>query len=150
MGTEAGWPAFFRTLRLYLTHCGGQRSAVMKWMVPVVGTEAQAWDLLTTALKLQGLSVGRSCTAAAAVPALSGVVAYLSHSPFDALLQVDQRGPGIAALGALSFGDQSLVALAFYLYGDAAAATAARETPLRDVWFAKHFPLPAPASPRHV
>jgi uncharacterized protein YndB with AHSA1/START domain len=143
-GTESGWPAFFRTLRLYLTHFGGQRSAVMKWMVPVAGTEAQGWERLTTALGLQSFSVGRSCTAAGAVPALSGVVEYLSHSPFDALLRVDKPGPGIAALGTLSFGGQSLVALAFYLYGDAAAATAARETPLWDVWFAKHFPTPAP------
>jgi len=36
-----------------------------------------------------------------------------------------------------------MVALSFYLYGDQAAKTAARETPLWDAWFHKRFPAPA-------
>ena len=30
-GTESGWPGFFRTLRIYLTHFRGQRSAIMQF-----------------------------------------------------------------------------------------------------------------------
>ncbi len=62
---------------------------------------------------------------------LSGVVEYVTQSPYDALLRLDKPGPGIAALGAFTFpgGDQSMVAMNFYLYGDQAAATVARETP---------------------
>ena len=144
-GTEAGWPAFLRTLRLYLTHFRGQGSAVMKWMNPVAGTEAQAWAALTTALGLQGLSVGQQGSAAAGAPAFSGVVEYLSENPYDALLRVDKPGPGIAALGTVNFGGQTMVALSFYLYGDQAVATAARETPLWQAWIDKHFPMPAEA-----
>src|SRR6478735_6796704 len=58
-GTENGWPGFFRTLRIYLTHFRGQRSAIMQLMAPAAGTEAEAWDTLTAALKLKGVSVGQ-------------------------------------------------------------------------------------------
>lgn len=142
-GTESGWPAFLRTLRLYLTFFRGQASVVMKWMVPVAGTEAQAWQALTTALGLQGSGVGQRCVAGAGRPSFGGVVEYLSECPYDALLRVDQPGPGIAALGTVNFGGQTLVALNFYLYGDQAAATAARETPRWESWIQQHFPTPA-------
>ncbi len=142
-GTESGWPAFFRTLVLYLTHFRGQRSAVMKWMVPVPGTEAQAWAALIAALGLQGMRTGLPQAVAAGVPALGGVVEYISESPYDALLRVDQPAPGVAAQGTVNFGGQSLVALNFYLYGDQAAGTVARETVRWDAWFEKHFPTPA-------
>jgi uncharacterized protein YndB with AHSA1/START domain len=41
-GTESGWPGFFRILRIYLTYFRGQRSAMMQWMAPAAGTEAEA------------------------------------------------------------------------------------------------------------
>jgi uncharacterized protein YndB with AHSA1/START domain len=139
--TEHGWPGFFRTLRLYLTHFRGQRATVMKWMAPVAGTEAEAWKQLTAALGLTGVSVGQRWSAPAGVPAFGGVVEYSTENPYDALLRVDQPGPGIAALGAFNCGP-IMVALNFYLYGDQSRATAARETPLWDSWFQKHFPMP--------
>jgi uncharacterized protein YndB with AHSA1/START domain len=145
-GTESGWPAFFCTLRLYLTHFRGQRSTMMKWMASAAGTEVEAWETLTAALGLKGLSVGQRWTAPAGVPALSGVAEYVSQSPYDALLRLDKPGPGVAALGAVNFGGQSMVALNFYLYGDRAAGTVAHETPLWDVWFQKHFPRPSETS----
>jgi len=75
-GAEYGWPGFLRTLRIYLTHFRGQRSAAMKWMAPVAGTEAEAWETLTAALGVNGLSVGQRWTAPAGVPALGGVAKY--------------------------------------------------------------------------
>jgi uncharacterized protein YndB with AHSA1/START domain len=145
-GTESGWPAFFCTLRLYLTHFRGQRATMMKWMAPAAGTEAEAWETLTAALGLKGLSVGQRWTAPAGVPALSGVAEYVSQTPYDALLRLDKPGPGVAALGAVNFGGQSMVALNFYLYGDRAAGTVAHETPLWDAWFQKHYPRPSKTS----
>ena len=35
-----------------------------------------------------------------------------------------------------------MVARGFYLYGDQAAGTVARETPLWEAWFQKRFPIP--------
>jgi uncharacterized protein YndB with AHSA1/START domain len=139
-GTESGWPAFFRILRIYLTHFRGQRSAMMQWMAPVAGTEAEAWETLTGALGLKGVTVGQRWNAPAGVPALSGVVEHVTQSPYNALLRLDKPGPGTAALGAVNFGGQSMVTLNFYLYGDQAAGTVARETPLWEAWIQERFP----------
>ena len=97
---KLGLASFLEILRLYLTHFRGQRSTVMKWMVPVAGTDADAWGALTSALGLQSLRVGQRLTAPAGVPALSGVVEYVTERPYDALLRLDKPGPGVAALGA--------------------------------------------------
>ena len=67
-GTESGWPGFFRTLRIYLTHFRGQRSAIMQLMAPAAGTEAEAWETLTAALGLKGVSVGQRWTAPGGCP----------------------------------------------------------------------------------
>jgi uncharacterized protein YndB with AHSA1/START domain len=139
---KSGLASFLSILRIYLTHFRGQRSAIMKWMVPVAGTEAEAWETLTAALGLKGLSVGQHCTTPAGAPAFSGVVEYVTQSPYDFLLRLDKPGPGVAALGAVNFGPQTMVALNFYLYGVQAAGTVAHETPHWEAWFQKRFPMP--------
>lgn len=140
-GTESGWPGFFRILRMYLTHFRGQRSAIMQFMVPVAGTEAQAWESLKAALGLKDTTVGKKWSALAGVPALGGVVEHATEQPCHALLRLDQPTSGAAALGAVNCG-AIMVTLSFYLYGDQAAATVARETPLWQAWIQKHFPMP--------
>jgi hypothetical protein len=114
----------------------------MQFVVPVAGTEAEAWESLTAAAGVNGVSVGHRWSAPADVPAFSGVAEYISQSPYDTLLRLDKPGPGIAALGAFNCGGPSMVALSFYLYGDQAAGTVAHETPLREAWFQKRFPMP--------
>ena len=145
---KLGLASFLEILRLYLTHFRGQRSTVMKWMVPVAGTETEAWGALTSALGLKGLRVGQRLTAPAGVPALSGVVEYVTERPYDALLRLDKPGPGVAALGAASFpgAPGSMVAMNLYLYGDRAAGTVAHEAPRWDAWFQERFPMPTEAS----
>ena len=142
-GTESGWPGFFRILKIYLTHFRGQRSAMMQWMAPATGTEAEAWESLTAASGLKGVSAGQRWSALAGVPALSGVVEHVSQSPYSALVRLDKPGPGTAAFGACNFGGQSMVTLNFYLYGDQAAETVARETPLWQAWIDQSFPSPS-------
>jgi uncharacterized protein YndB with AHSA1/START domain len=144
-GTEAGWPGFFRILRIYLTHFRGQRSAMMQWMAPAAGTVAEAWETLTAALGLKGVSVGQRWTAPAGVPALSGVVEYISQSPGNALVRLDKPGPGTAALGVVNFGG-AMVTLSFFLYGDQAAGTVARETAPWQAWIQERFPMPSEPS----
>ena len=148
-GTESGWPAFFRILRIYLTHFRGQPSAMMQWMAPAAGTEAEAWETLTAALG-KGVSVGQRWNSSAGSPKLSGVVEHLTETPFNALLRLDSPGPGTAALGTVNFGGQSMVTLNFYLYGDQVAATVARETPLWEAWVQQHFPAPSETSKSEV
>ena len=142
-GTTA-WPAFLRTLRIYLTHFRGQRAAIMQATTPVACTEAEAWHTLTSALGVDGVSAGQRWTTPAGEPALGGVVEYRTEDPYDALLRLDSPGPGIAALGAVTYpGGQTVAAMNVYLYGDQAAGTVARETPLWQAWIQERFPMPA-------
>ena len=142
IGSESGWPGAFRILRLYLTHFRGQRSAFMQFKALVAGTAAEAWATMTAALGLNGVGAGQSWAVPAGVPALGGVVEHVSQSPYGALLRLDQPGPGVAALFIMTFGGSVLAAFSFYLYGDQAAATVARATPLWEAWIQKRFPTP--------
>jgi uncharacterized protein YndB with AHSA1/START domain len=142
IGTESGWPGFFRILRIYLTHFRGQRSAMMQWFAPAAGTEAEAWETLTAALGLNGVGAGQRWAVPAGVPALGGVVEHVSQSPCNALLRLDKPAPGAAALGTVNFGGSVMATFSFYLYGDQAAGTVARETPLWQAWIQERFPMP--------
>jgi hypothetical protein len=64
------------------------------------------------------------------------------HQPPGVLLRLDQPGPGVAALFIMTFGESVLAAFSFYLYGDQAAGTVARETPLWQAWIQERFPMP--------
>ncbi|MFL5329418.1 MAG: SRPBCC family protein [Gemmataceae bacterium] len=143
-GTESGWPGFFRILRIYLTHFRGQRSAIMQFLAPVAGTEAEAWETLTASLGIKGANAGQRCTAPASVPALGGVVEHATQRPFNALVRLDKPGPGTAAFGAVNCG-AIIVTLSFYLYGDQAASIVAREQPLWEAWIKERFPMPSEA-----
>ena len=92
------------------------------------------------------MRVGQRCTAPADVPALSGVVEYVTQSPYDALLRLDKPGQGVAALGTVNFGGPIMVAMNLYLYGDRASGTLTHETPLWEAWFQKRFPMPSEPS----
>lgn len=145
-GTIGGWAGFLDTLRLYLTHFRGQRSAIMQVSTPVGGTDADNWDTLTTALGVKGASVGQRFTSTAGASPLSGVVELFTENPYDALVRIDTPAPGIAAIGAVTYpGGQGMVAMNFYLYGDTAAETVARETPRWQAWLEGSFPAPTKA-----
>jgi uncharacterized protein YndB with AHSA1/START domain len=145
-GAEEGWPGIVRVLRIYLSHFRGQGSAIMRLMVPVAGTAAEAWDTLTTSAGLKGVRVGQHWSAPAGVPALSGVADHISDSPLGALLVLDSPGPGTAAFGTIEFGDMVMATLTCYMYGDQAAEHVARETPRWQAWLQDRFPMPTEAA----
>jgi uncharacterized protein YndB with AHSA1/START domain len=146
--TITAWPGFLRTLQLYLAHFRGQHAEVMSVSTPVTGTEAETWETVTSAFGVKGLGVGQRWTTPAGVPPLRGVVEYLTESPYDALLRLDTPAPGIAALGATTYpGGQGMVAMNFYLFGDQAGDTVARETPLWEAWFHERFPMTTELTP---
>jgi uncharacterized protein YndB with AHSA1/START domain len=141
-GAESGWPGAFRILRIYLTHFRGLRSAFMQAMAPVAGTKEQAWATLTAELGLNGVGEGQRWAVPAGVPALGGVVEHVKQDPCGALLRLDKPGPGTAALYIITIPGSVMAAFSFYLYGEQAAATVARETPLWQAWIQKRFPTP--------
>ena len=142
-----GFASFLKLLQLYLAHFRGQSSTMKEFRAPASGTDEASWEALTSAFGLKGMRVGQRFAAPAGVPPLSGVVEYVTQDPFDALLRIDKPAPGVAALGIAGFpGGPSMVAMNLYLYGDRAAETVARETPLWQAWLQEHFPMPAAPS----
>jgi hypothetical protein len=115
---------------------------MMQVMAPAAGTKEEAWATLTAALGLSGVGAGQRWAGPAGVPALGGVVEHVSLSPFGFLLRLDKPGPGTAALFIMTIPGSVMAMFTFYLYGDQAAATAARETPLWQAWIQELFPMP--------
>lgn len=144
---KGGFASFLEILRIYLKHFRGQRAAVTQLTAPAPGADPEAWDALTAAVGVKGLKVGQRFAAPAGAPPFSGVVEYLTHEPFDALLRLEQPAPGVAALGIAGYpGGPSSVAMFVYLYGDQAAERIAREKSGWEGWFGKAFPVVAGAS----
>ena len=113
-------------------------------MAPVAGTAADAWATLTAALGFNGVGAGQGWAVPAGVPVLGGVVEHVSQSPSGALLRLDKPGPGTAALFTMTYGGSVMAAFSFYLYGDQAAGTVAREMPLWQAWIQERFPVNLP------
>jgi hypothetical protein len=144
-GTESGWPGYFRILRIYLTHFRGQRSAMMQWIAPAAGAVAEAWQTLTAALGLKGVSAGQNWTAPAGVPALSGVVGARQPEAVQRPGAAQQARTGRRLSWRVNFGG-SMVTLSFYLYGDEATGIVASETPHWEAWVQERFPMPSETS----
>jgi hypothetical protein len=141
-GTETGWPGFFRILRLYMTHFRGQSCSTISAMAMPVEPESKAWETLTSSLGLAGAAAGQRLSAPSGAPPLAGIVENASEGEQKhfMLLRIDKPAPGVLSLGAFPCGGPTMVSIGFFLYGDGAAAVAAREEPLWQAWMSKHFP----------
>jgi uncharacterized protein YndB with AHSA1/START domain len=140
-GWEAGWPAFFRILRLYLTYFRGQRSAAFQVMGVAPEPAPQAWDALARPLGLAGAAVGQRVSSSIGAPPLAGLVESAGPPEWpEALLRLDQPAPGLAHLFAMPVGGRVYLPIRLYLYGDRAPAAVARAEPEWQAWMNEHFP----------
>lgn len=144
---ESGWPWFFQILRLYLTHFRAQPCAAFRVLGMAAGSAPEAWEALTSPLGLAGAANGDRRKAGASLPPLAGLVEQTGSGghPLALLLRLDQPAPGVASLFALAMGGQVHLVMDFYLYGERAAAAAARDEPLWQAWMNRHFPRAAGA-----
>ena len=144
---ESGWPAFFAVLRQYLTHFRGQRAATFTAMAMAAAPAPKAWDALTGSLGLAGIAADQRWQTSAAGIELAGLVDRIRGGEHaSAVLRLERPAPGMLVLAACPMGAQALLSMAFYLYGESAAAAAAREEPRWQAWMAAQFP-PAQDAP---
>ncbi len=145
---KAGWPRFFRILRLYLAHFRGERCSAFGVMGVAPEPESEAWDGFIRALGLTASAVGERCSANSAPAPLAGQVEWASEedSPRQLLLRLDEPAPGIACLFPHAMGGQVYLTASFYLYGDEGRAAAERDEPLWQAWVNARFPLPGGAA----
>ena len=144
---EHGWMAFFRILRLYLTHFSGESSAVLQAMAFVPGAVPAAWEALTSPLGLLGATAGSQVKSPAGAPALAGIVERVgpAESP-ELLLRLEQPAPGIAHLFALAMGGQVCLPVRVFLYGRDVAAIAEREERSWKSFMLARFPPDSPTA----
>lgn len=145
---ESGWPAFFRILRMYLTHFRGRRCSSFQLAGVVSGTKSEAWDALTGSLGLAGGAVGQPWKTPGGAPPLKGFIEQIGEGPSHlyALLRLEEPEPGIASLIANAAGDKVHIQISFYLYGDRADAAVARDEPVWRAWMNEHCSSPGAAS----
>ena len=141
-GWESGWPAFFRLLRLYLTHFPGQESSILQLTGFAPNPKSSAWSALYSALGFDKPQVGQRSQSSDSAPALAGVVERVGEAayPEELLLRLDRPAPGIGHLFAMEMGEQVLLSLRFYLYGDTASGVRTRDEPVWQAWIGKQFP----------
>ena len=147
-GHEQGWLAFFRILRLKLTHFRGQRGAAFQLMGVAPEPMSEAWATLSGSLGLAGATVGQRVSAPAAAPPLAGLVEAVGPSEYpETLLRLDQPAPGIAHFFAMPMGGQVYLPIRLYLFGDQAQTAVAQAEPVWQAWLNEHFPPTENASP---
>lgn len=136
---EGGWPAWFRILRLYLTHFPGQPGASFRLMSLLSVPEAEAWEALAGPLGLTGASVGQRWSTQGGATPLAGVVEGMEDGKYMMELRLDEPEPGLAFLFAHPMGDKVYVAVNVFFYGDGAADAVARFEPQWQAWMQERF-----------
>ncbi len=140
-GREHGWAAFFRTLRVYLSHFRGQSGVTLQMMGVSAESTAEAWSALTGALGLSDAVESQRVTSRSGTPHLSAVVEWVGPPEHpELLLRLDEPAPGIAHLFAVTMGGQVYLPVRVFLYGNRGAEVAAREEPSWQSWINDRFP----------
>jgi uncharacterized protein YndB with AHSA1/START domain len=140
---EAGWPGFFRILKLYLTHFRGQSCVQLRLSGGDPGPESEAWNRFVQQLGLSGAKPGERSSTSSITPALQGVVESTGSKQHchELLLQLNEPAGGLALLGAYTWDGRVHVNLSLYLYGKDGAAAALRGEAAWTEWMANNFPI---------
>ena len=147
---ESGWPAFFRILRLYLSHFRGQAGRAVQLIGMSQDPPDAVWHRLTSSLGLSNAAAGERRAAPDGAPAFAGRVeaAGAAGQP-ELLLTLETPAPGIAHLIVLPMGGAVCASMRLYLYGDAGRTAAARDAQAWEAWMALQCPPAAvPAGER--
>ena len=118
-----GWEMCLEVLRLYLRDFRGLPHAAAHAMTSTNGAPAEAFARLRAAVEGDG------------APPFSGTVERLADTSLTMVL--DQPAPGIGVLAVGGPGDELYATVSLSLFGDDAAAVAARVEPEWQAWLSK-------------
>ena len=148
-GHSQGWKAFFRILKLYLTHFRGQSSALVQLNGIAAGEKADAWARVTESLGIGPVAAGQPFRTAPPAPPASGQIERVGEAayPEELLLRFETPAPGVAHFFAMAMGGAIFVSVRLFFYGDpdAVATAAAAEEPRWQAWIGELFPPPSGA-----
>lgn len=140
-GHSEGWQAFFRLLRLYLTHFAGETGASFQAMGVAPEPRSAAWATFTRPFGLAGAKLGDRVDAPAGLPPLGGTVVWAGTPewPEELIIRTDRPAPGLAHLVPFPMNGKVYPAIRFYLYGAAAAAAKDSAEAAWSGWMGRHF-----------
>ena len=138
LGVEAGWPAFFRILQIYMTDFRGQPCSTLELSATAAG-DAPAWERLGDGLGFGGGEEGEFRAAPAGAPRLAG---RLDYAPDDTelIMRLEEPTSGVAQLFAMPADGIQIISVRLYLYGEDAGEVVARELPAWQAWMKAQFP----------
>lgn len=144
-GVESGWPLFFLILTQYLSRFKGQACRAFYTMGFAPGSEADGWTKFVGPLGLTGAKPGQSWHSPSGPPPMSGVIDRVRDNEHHRhiLVRTDAPAPGIAVLTSCAMGDQTMLGLSSYFYGDKAAEVVARDEPGWQGWMKETLGDPA-------
>lgn len=144
--TELGWGAFFRDLHLYLAHFIGQPSKTFQLMAFSNQPQEQTWAGLASALGIEGKSIGSAATSSEGSPSISGEVKHIgSEDHPEALLLLNEPGPGIGHFFAMPMGPKTALSIRVFIFGSDAAEIASQQEMVWNSWISEHYPSTAQA-----
>jgi hypothetical protein len=127
---DAGWPSFLDNLRQYLTHFHGRRSAAVLVTGGSPASAADVWAELTSALGLEGASVGAEV--ATGEPPLAGTVERVGDD--ELLVRSDDA---LASVSVFSWDDRTVTAFRETRFGPKAEADAECHRAAWTAWMAR-------------
>jgi uncharacterized protein YndB with AHSA1/START domain len=139
-GVAEGMKGGLACLRLYMTHFRGRRGAWIRAFGDRPAPRDERWEALCGGLGLTGTAAGQPVTTSGdGVPALAGVVEEVVEERWHrgVLLRLADPAPGLAHV--LVYGDDGGATIQACVYGDDAAAVAAREEPAWRQWMEARF-----------
>jgi uncharacterized protein YndB with AHSA1/START domain len=138
-GVESGWPSIFHVLRLYLARFKGQPPASFQAMAMVTAKSvAEAWPRFTETLAAPQQE-GAAWTTPAGAPPLTGRVEWAEAGKNAQLMVVEGTPPGMVMLTSCGAGDQVMLFMGFFLFGDGAKESAERAAPAWQAWLQERF-----------
>lgn len=139
-GTEAGWPAFFRILQIYMAHYRGQPCALVELM-GAAEDGSQAWSDLAAALGFSTAELGERFAAQGSGVTFAGVV-DTEPDDTEVIMHIDKPTTGVAHMFVWPVDGKILLSVRLYLYGEDAAEISSREEPIWRSWMEERFPYP--------
>ena len=132
---EKGWPAFFRILKIYLTHFRGQASDLIPLMAMSSESKSAVWKKLLGSLGFAHLTEGQRVETAHGAPRLTGIVERVVDKEHEELfVRLEEPTSGVAHFLPVVMGSQACLSVRLYLYGTQARAVVAREAPVWQAW----------------
>lgn len=136
IGHSYGWISFFRILRIYLEHFRSRPSA--SFQIAAFGDESveQTWRLA-----LDGLPASADDPKRLTTPSAAGVVEHKGEGEYaELLLRLDDPAPGVAHLFPMDTGEQTMLSVRVYLYGDGVEGDADSTKKRWADWLSRTFP----------